>query len=41
MDSFVLSANETLELFASPRLALVEWIRGCNPETEWTMPPAP
>ncbi|NYF98175.1 DinB family protein [Janibacter cremeus] len=45
MDGFALRDDETLdgalELFDRRRTALVEWIRGCDPDAEQTVPPAP
>ncbi|HIZ99128.1 MAG TPA: DinB family protein [Candidatus Janibacter merdipullorum] len=45
MDTFALRADETLvstlETFDRRRLAVVEWIRSCDPDMDQTVPPAP
>lgn len=45
MDNFALRADETLagtiEVFDRRRVAVVEWIRSCDPDAEQVVPPAP
>ena len=45
MDTVALRTDETLagtiEVFDRRRVAVVEWIRGCDPSAEQTVPPAP
>ncbi len=45
LDNFTLRADETLartlEVFDRRRVAVVEWIRSSEPDTEITVPPAP
>lgn len=45
MDNFALRDDEslaaTIELFDRRRIAVVQWIRDCDPDAEQTLPPAP